>query len=318
MSDISATPSKRLRTESTSIKYSDRWFNDGSVVLQAGNTQFRVHWGVLALHSSVFCGMQGLPQPPDEPNVEGCPVVHLPDDPTDVEYLLKALYDPTFLTLKAMPFPAVAALIRLGRKYEFKDFLNMAVARVKLEFPTTLDEFDALSSYFTTITDYRGLGFDVVAVAEENNISSVLPGVYLYVADRLLDELFESIEKDDGTTASLAPNHLRRCAVGREKLLRRKFQPGYSLGWALDVATVDGCTGPSECREAREMFMRECLNASSFWAFTQTDCVKDLCQLCSVCHDHAIEAMDGGRKKLWEELPHIFGLPPWDKLINAV
>ncbi|KAJ6519013.1 hypothetical protein C8R45DRAFT_1204281 [Mycena sanguinolenta] len=48
----------------------DRWFNDGSVVLQAGNTQFRVHWGVLAPHSSVFRDMRGRPKPPDEPNVD--------------------------------------------------------------------------------------------------------------------------------------------------------------------------------------------------------------------------------------------------------
>ncbi|KAJ7231873.1 hypothetical protein B0H12DRAFT_996082, partial [Mycena haematopus] len=74
---------------------SETWFDDGNVVLQAGNTQFRVHWGILALHSSVFRGMQGLPQPPDQPGVDGCPIVELPDDSGDVGYLLKALYIPS-------------------------------------------------------------------------------------------------------------------------------------------------------------------------------------------------------------------------------
>jgi hypothetical protein len=73
-------------------------------VLQAGNTQFRVHWSVLALHSSVFSGMQGLPQRDDQLTVEGCPVVELSDDPQDVEYLLKALYIPYVCLVFRGPF----------------------------------------------------------------------------------------------------------------------------------------------------------------------------------------------------------------------
>ncbi|KAJ7821518.1 hypothetical protein B0H14DRAFT_1331921 [Mycena olivaceomarginata] len=95
----------------TSITRSDIWYEDGSVVLQAQHTQFRVHWGVLARQSSFFHDMQGLPQPPDQPSVDGCPVVKLPDDIADVECLLKALYSPTFLAQAALPLPAIGALI---------------------------------------------------------------------------------------------------------------------------------------------------------------------------------------------------------------
>jgi hypothetical protein len=34
-----------------------------------------------------------VPQPSDEPTVEGCPVVRLTDTAHDVEHLLNALYD---------------------------------------------------------------------------------------------------------------------------------------------------------------------------------------------------------------------------------
>lgn len=71
------------------------WNSDGSVILQAANTQFRVHWSVLARHSSVFRDMQGSPQPADQHTIDGCPVVELADDPVDVEYLLRALYIPS-------------------------------------------------------------------------------------------------------------------------------------------------------------------------------------------------------------------------------
>ncbi|KAJ6495795.1 hypothetical protein C8R47DRAFT_957081, partial [Mycena vitilis] len=71
------------------------WYKDGSVVLQAQNTQFRVHWTLLAQHSAVFSDMMGLPQPPDQPSVEGCPVVELQDTTEDVGHLLKAIYNPS-------------------------------------------------------------------------------------------------------------------------------------------------------------------------------------------------------------------------------
>lgn len=76
------------------ITRSDIWYHDGSLVLQAHNIQFRVHWSVLSQHSSFFRDMQGLPQPPDQPSVDGCPILELSDTVADIEHLLKALYNP--------------------------------------------------------------------------------------------------------------------------------------------------------------------------------------------------------------------------------
>jgi hypothetical protein len=71
------------------------WYKDGSVIFQAEKTQFRVHWSVLSENSAFFAGLEGLPQPNDQPTVDGCPLVELSDDAVvDVEYLLKALYTP--------------------------------------------------------------------------------------------------------------------------------------------------------------------------------------------------------------------------------
>ncbi|KAJ6593474.1 hypothetical protein B0H19DRAFT_884933, partial [Mycena capillaripes] len=64
---------------------------DGNVILQAQNMQFRVYRGILAQQSPFFRAMHCLPQPIDQPSVEGCPLVELPDDVKDVEYLLRAL-----------------------------------------------------------------------------------------------------------------------------------------------------------------------------------------------------------------------------------
>jgi hypothetical protein len=91
---MSSPAAKRPRTENAPIMRSDIWYKDGSVILQADGIQFRVHWGVLSEHSSFFRDLENLPQPPEQPSVDGCPVVELLDSVVDVKYLLKALYTP--------------------------------------------------------------------------------------------------------------------------------------------------------------------------------------------------------------------------------
>jgi hypothetical protein len=86
-------------------KHADLWFCDGSVILQAESTLFRVHKSQLSRRSIVFSDMFALAQPPimtthatlaDE-NYEGCPVVKLHDSAEDVANLLLALYDGPFV-----------------------------------------------------------------------------------------------------------------------------------------------------------------------------------------------------------------------------
>jgi hypothetical protein len=95
-------------------------------------------------------------------------------------YCRKFLYQP------ALPFAVVAALLRLGRKYDFRDVLNSAVERITFENPKTLEEFDALGVdgiYLATrIVPYRGLTFDTLKLARENDILSALPIAYYRAA----------------------------------------------------------------------------------------------------------------------------------------
>ena len=71
------------------------WFDDGNVILEAENTQFRVHRSLLARHSKVFKDMFSLPQPATDPGLrpECCPVVFLSDKVTDLECVMSVIYD---------------------------------------------------------------------------------------------------------------------------------------------------------------------------------------------------------------------------------
>jgi len=75
-------------------KRSKYWFDDGNVILQVENTQFRVHRGMIVHHSVIFKDTFGIPQLEctDKPRVEGCPVVQLEDSLEDVKIMISIFY----------------------------------------------------------------------------------------------------------------------------------------------------------------------------------------------------------------------------------
>lgn len=88
--------SKRKRTEEETVTpiRSKIWMPYGDIIIQAESTQFRVNRDVLAQQSSVFKDMFSVPQPPNEPTIEGCFIVHVSDTAQDWELLLEMFYDP--------------------------------------------------------------------------------------------------------------------------------------------------------------------------------------------------------------------------------
>ncbi|KAJ7188672.1 hypothetical protein C8R46DRAFT_1055465 [Mycena filopes] len=313
---MSEPAAKRQRTEDAPITRSEIWYSDGSVVLQADNTQFRVHFSILALNSAFFRDMQGLPQPPDQPTVEGCPVVELPDDVADVKYLLQALYTPTLLDA-AVPFPLVASLVRLGRKYDFKDLLASAVARLTYEYPTTLDEYIARQSNppaAARILPYKGITMDVVNLAIENNISTILPSAYGRLLSYSLEQLLDGISRSNGTSSSLSPSNLRTCVVGRQHILVKQYQPQQGLGWTRKWE-FDDCEALKSCSRKREAFLRTYMDRQAVSFFT-TNVVLWASHFCVPCAGRINESINVGTRKMWEELPSFFNLPPWAELKN--
>ncbi|KAJ7188678.1 hypothetical protein C8R46DRAFT_1205819 [Mycena filopes] len=311
-------PAKRQRTDSTaSITRSNIWYRDGSVVLQAQNMQFRVHFSVLALNSPFFHNLQDLPQPTDEPTIEGCPVIVLQDSCVDIGHLLLGvLYSPTFLLEQTIPLPVVAALLRCGRKYDFKDLLHLAVERLTSDFNSIFQfELEPDSPKPPKrIISYPGQAFDVITLARENNILSVLPCAYYLAVKAPQAAYFDGIPRGDGTVASLATIDQRRCVLGREALVAKQFQQGYTLGW-LAKWDFDSAECTANCSLKRAALLAYYLNAAKMRTFSA---YKSSHNLCEQCEQRAKEATLAGRKKAWEELPGFFGLPPWGELENEM
>lgn len=80
------------------LRHPDLWFSDGSVVLKAESTIFRVHISQLARRSLFFRDLFSLPQPTNDTvgldgTFDGCPLLVLHDSAEDLSNLLTALYD---------------------------------------------------------------------------------------------------------------------------------------------------------------------------------------------------------------------------------
>ncbi|TFK38969.1 hypothetical protein BDQ12DRAFT_735184 [Crucibulum laeve] len=311
---------KRQRTYSSyaeePLSRSSLWFEDGSVVLQAESTQFRVHRTVLARHSVVFHDMFLVPQPPDEPTVEGCAVVHLADSAEDVYHVLAALYDKNYNIRDSLPYPAVAAMLRLGLKYQFDHLRDEAVARLTSEFPNNLEAWELLPSEYTHIKAQKGILFDIINLALQFSIRSILPVAYYLCLDDI-ETLFSGEKREDNTVAQVPPAVLSACVLGRDKIITAMAT--HTLGWLNDTDISQECKGKDKCSEDRATLTRmiwkplpEYTRGLEKW----TDELSLYGSLCRPCTDEAKRIHAAGREKMWELLPTFFGLPDWQELKN--
>ena len=78
----------------------DLWFVDGSVVLEAEETYFKVYSGILSQASPVFKDMFSFPQGGQKIEMYGnCPLVHMLDSAHDLRHFLKALHDSRYVII---------------------------------------------------------------------------------------------------------------------------------------------------------------------------------------------------------------------------
>jgi len=74
----------------------DPWIEDGNIVLAVQGKYFRVHRSILSSYSAVFKDMFDSSQSSEGDRsefIEQCPVIQLHDAVTDVQMVLKAMYD---------------------------------------------------------------------------------------------------------------------------------------------------------------------------------------------------------------------------------
>ncbi|KDR67627.1 hypothetical protein GALMADRAFT_79593 [Galerina marginata CBS 339.88] len=320
-------PAKRQRTyecpDEEITRASRFWFDDGNVVLQAENRQYRVHRSMLSRHSNIFRDMFNMPQPcePAEPSVEGCPLILLTDEAEDLEQVLSIFYDNirTNDMRELLPYHQLASILRFGKKYEIDYLRDEGLKRLRLEFPTTLELWDNSYNQCLHIMGSPTIYYDVINLAHELSIQSSLPTMYVglistsnakvLLSGRPLGRLSE--EK-----VYLNQEALHSCLIGRDKILTAVQKILKDWVSRTDIIPANGCRSVDRCRSHRLVTI---LGLSIFNLLPTLDILNpnppiEPRKICLVCVDSVKQAHSHVRKEIWESLPSYFDLPKWEDL----
>jgi len=231
-----------------SVRHADLWFLDGSVILRAENTLFRVHISQLSRHSAFFRDLFSLPQPlrgirrrslsvSSSKNVldggllEGCPVVYLHDTAEDVGNLLTALYDgPSFGNNDQEDFRMVSGILRLSTKYLCDSLRAKALAHLSISWPSDLKSWDARedaaryemdSEHVANIGHIYPTPIAVINLAREIDAPSLLPSAFYDLSRYSYAQIFDASDEGPATpnpppSQFLSLTDLQKLTLGKE------------------------------------------------------------------------------------------------------
>ncbi|KAF5318085.1 hypothetical protein D9619_012020 [Psilocybe cf. subviscida] len=227
------------------------WFAAGTVVIQAENVQFRIHWDILATRSTVFKDLFELPQAANETYVEGCPLVIVQDAAEDWVIFLEVLYYSSPVGAFERDLAFYASLVRLGRKYAFADFAEASLKHLQ----TTLQNVSIHRSVKMTKGLTPASLYKLASVAEELGIQVLLPPLYFSVLSSLnLLEISDGLTVE-GASALTFPPQFRRMVIRNRDRFNHELRA--SCRWLLhpvapSVIPVAACTSRAECSASLE------------------------------------------------------------------
>ncbi|KAJ7246349.1 hypothetical protein C8J57DRAFT_1476037 [Mycena rebaudengoi] len=311
---------KRRRTDDTETpltRSTEHWFDDGSIILQVEATQFRIHKSILSLHSSVFRDMFTVPQPANEPLIEGCAKVSLSGDTVqDWIFLLNAMYpaDPTPPTEVEIPsFGVVTAFLRLGKKYDMPLFQKDAVRRLKFEYPHTFAGWqERAKAPWSQIFPEIYMESLALPLAREVGLHSIRPALYFHSA---LDGDMMSKILDDSD--SMPPAERLTCLRGYFKLM--DLQASTTLEWLYrEGPPSTNCRSVDKCNAGKKLIICLIHNPRLPEIWIDGEWENDWnAYLCTLCAKEGKKMFDSGNKKWWDKLPSIYDLPDWPELIAS-
>ncbi|KAI0079867.1 hypothetical protein K474DRAFT_1769979 [Panus rudis PR-1116 ss-1] len=233
----------------TPTRHHNLWFSDGSVVLRADNTLFKVHMSQLSRHSIVFRDLFAMPQPVkagssstspttdtlEESTYEGLPMLYLHDSARDLAHLLMAIYDgPVFGKNDRADFEVVSGILRLANKYVIELLRKKAVAHLSIAWPSSLDSWDAREDFgrIYEMSENKSRGYlypspiDVIKLAREIDEPSLLPSAFYDLSRYSFTQIYEPNEEDplypssaDATSEhALSPIDMQKLALGKESI----------------------------------------------------------------------------------------------------
>ncbi|KAJ6555049.1 hypothetical protein DFH09DRAFT_987905 [Mycena vulgaris] len=292
------------------------WFQDGTLVLEAGNALFRIYSGLLARESPIFRDMLRIPQPDDAEAIDGCPVVHLSDDSRDLESFLKAIFDYKFFLSfpNRTDFEILSGILRLSRKYEVDALHRRAVVHLTSAFPMTLREYPPSPSWGPSPEN----NLRVILLARDLSMDWVLPfAFYRACAKNTCAQFLNGLEVD-GVHVELSARDKLLC-LEQSLALRGPASTDISRFFWDPPRSLDGCSYRKEqkCflirmemrRDVEDRRFQGCLPLR-LWMERDWERLS----VCGGCMSAMKNVHQKALQRFWDGLPQRFGLPEWSEL----
>lgn len=231
---------------------------------------------------------------------------------------LRVLFTRSYVAVGLTPIPmsVVAAFLRLGKKYDIGILHAEAVKRLTYECPSSLEDFDKLE-FWSMIEAEDGLPIEIVRLARENGLPSVLP-IALYCCCRCYTapELLKGVKGKDGNHVALSSEDKETCIVANQRIIQA--QAVTTFAWMNPSSTSGSlykyCRSQTSCTSARmELLCQTFLPlprsiALDLWEVEWEN------GMCDICVEAAKKSHCEGREEMWNDLPTFFNLSGWTEL----
>ncbi|GJE90726.1 hypothetical protein PsYK624_068700 [Phanerochaete sordida] len=294
------------------------WFDDGNVVLQAGNMIFCVHRGLLAQRSSYMKELFetiSLTPPQYQVKYKSLPLICINSSAEDARILLSAVYDRNVFESALSNNQQTFALLEQSTRYDFKDLRAVVLDALTPYFPTTLD---AWSFAKPSVKEHRPFSKRGSLIAFANIALHAAP--HFLPAALLKFICCNDISRPSpvwykgyfrGKVVELSPALKTAILRGRSTLDQIARTKIFSRIWRTPLA----CT-PGPCAVAKK-------TASHSLARDSDGIIKPFATTldlstgwCNVCRRIMEDDWQTSMPHVWYELPWVFGLPEWDELLK--
>ncbi|KAJ3522952.1 hypothetical protein NM688_g8800 [Phlebia brevispora] len=313
--EIIATPNNAYR------KHDFLWYTDGNLAVLAEDTHFRLHEGILALHSDVFRDMLMLPRVDLLETLDGCPVVRLTDRASDLAVFFTALYGAGkrswYNPKVSVTFSEVRVILTLGMKYQVQHLVDEALFRLRKCFPASLSEWDQdlhARDEYPPIRIVKEDAIAVVNLARRFHLPDLLLSAFYTLSQLPKNTILTPVHYGADDYEQLCPMDLQIYLGGLDGLLSVHRYLHDILAYP---AASDSCRYPDTCQSLLDRlparFMAAGFTCCANPLFDYTPWIEETVQempgsLCLACDTFLKRKLDECRQKVWHALPAIFGV----------